>query len=153
MIESDRLAFEQDQTNRINALKNYLDDRLRTAICDYRKVTEPDLYKVKASKLQVEDHLREIKAIASRVITAKSKFIMPELATGTNMDLTDASKANLLLNHKIKGLVEAVQDAGRLLRDFDDAVARLATDSQDKVLEASYPNHLRDVAPIFKINP
>jgi len=116
-------------------------------------VTEPDLYKVKASKLQVEDHLREIKAIASRVITAKSKFIMPELATGTNMDLTDASKANLLLNHKIKGLVEAVQDAGRLLRDFDDAVARLATDSQDKVLEASYPNHLRDVAPIFKINP
>lgn len=54
---------------------------------------------------------------------------MPELATGTNMDLTDASKANHLLNHKIKGLVEAVQDAGRLLRDFDDAVARLATDS------------------------
>ena len=51
MIESDRLAFEQDQTNRINSLKNYLDDRLRTAICDYRKATEPDLYKVKASAL------------------------------------------------------------------------------------------------------
>ena len=57
MIESDRLAFEQDQTNRINSLKNYLDDRLRTAIIDYRKATEPDLYKVKASALQVEDHL------------------------------------------------------------------------------------------------
>ena len=54
---------------------------------------------------------------------------------------------------KIKGLVEAVQDAGTLLRDFDDAVARLATDSQDKVLGSTYPNHLRDVAPIFRINP
>ena len=67
MIESDRLAFEQEQTNRINALKNYLDDRLRTAICDYRKATEPDLYKVKASTLQVEDHLQEIKTLANRV--------------------------------------------------------------------------------------
>ncbi len=57
MIEADRVAFELDQTNRINALKNYLDDRLRTAICDYRKATEPDLYKVKASTFQTEDHL------------------------------------------------------------------------------------------------
>lgn len=70
-------------------------------------------------------------------------------------NINDVSKSavSLLLNTKIKGLVEAVQDAGRLLRDFDDAVARLAADSQDKVLEATYPNHLRDVAPIFKINP
>ena len=51
MIETDRMAFEQEQTNRINALKNYLDDRLRTAVCEYRKATEPDLYKVKASTL------------------------------------------------------------------------------------------------------
>lgn len=57
------------------------------------------------------------------------------------------------MNTRIKGLVEAVQDAGRLLRDFDDAVARLANDSQDKVHDTTYPNHLRDFAPIFKINP
>ena len=70
-------------------------------------------------------------------------------------NINDVSKTavSFLLNTKIKGLVEAVQDAGRLLRDFDDAVARLGTDSQDKVLDATYPNHLRDVAPIFKINP
>ena len=71
------------------------------------------------------------------------------------IDINDVSKSAvaLMLNTKIKGLVEAVQDAGKLLRDFDDAVARLANDSQDKVLNATYPNHLRDVAPIFKINP
>lgn len=57
MIEADRQTFIEDQTNRINQLKNYLDDRLRTAICDYNKATEPDLYKVKAQMLQVEDHL------------------------------------------------------------------------------------------------
>ena len=51
LIESDRQAFELEQTNSINSLKNYLDDRLRTAIIDYRKATEPDLYKVKASML------------------------------------------------------------------------------------------------------
>ena len=70
-------------------------------------------------------------------------------------NINDVSKTTVpfFINTKIKGLVEAVQDAGRLLRDFDDAVARLGTDSQDKVLDATYPNHLRDVAPIFKINP
>ena len=56
-------------------------------------------------------------------------------------------------NHRIKGLVEAVQGAGRLLRDFDDAMARLSSYAQDKVLDATYPNHLKDIAPIFKINP
>ena len=46
-------------------------------------------------------------------------------------DINDVSKSAvaLMLNTKIKGLVEAVQDAGKLLRDFDDAVARLANDS------------------------
>ena len=77
MIEADRNAFEQDQTNRINSLKNYLDDRLRTAICDYKKATEPDLYKVKASKLQAEDHIQEIKDLAIRVQKSKIKFMMP----------------------------------------------------------------------------
>ena len=77
MIEADRNAFEQDQTNRINSLKNYLDDRLRKAICDYKKATEPDLYKVKASKLQAEDHIKEIKDLSIRVQKSKSKFMMP----------------------------------------------------------------------------
>ena len=47
------------------------------------------------------------------------------------VDVNDVSKSAvaLMLNTKIKGLVEAVQDAGKLLRDFDDAVARLANDS------------------------
>lgn len=74
MIETDRMAFEQEQTNRINALKNYLDDRLRTAVCEYRKATEPDLYKVKASTLQVDDHLQEIKLLANRVLQSKMRF-------------------------------------------------------------------------------
>lgn len=54
---------------------------------------------------------------------------------------------------RIKGLVEAVQDAGKLLRTFDDTVARLSDESFDKYHDAAYPNHLRDVAPIFQINP
>jgi len=39
------------------------------------------------------------------------------------------------------------------LRDFDDAIVRLSDDFQDKVIGTAYPNHLRDFAPIFKINP
>ena len=63
LIEADSQAFKQEQTNRINQLKNYLDDRLRTAVNDYRKATEPDFYKVKAQILQVEDNLSEIKTL------------------------------------------------------------------------------------------
>ena len=116
-------------------MKNYLDDRLRTAICDYKKATEPDLYKVKASKLQAEDHIVEIKDLAIRVQKSKIKFMMPQndrISSEEDVfDINDVSKSAvaLMLNTKIKGLVEAVQDAGRLLRDFDDAVARLANDS------------------------
>ena len=32
-------------------------------------------------------------------------------------------------------------------------MARLSSYAQDKVLDATYPNHLKDIAPIFKINP
>ena len=46
-----------------------------------------------------------------------------------------------------------MQDAGILLRDFDDAVARLCSDQQEKAFEATYPNHLRDIAPVFRIDP
>ena len=67
MIESDQWAFKWEQTTRINKLKNYLDDRLRSAINDYRKATEPDFYKVKARILQVEENLSEIKRIQESI--------------------------------------------------------------------------------------
>ena len=63
LIEADSQAFAWEQSTRINQLKNYLDDRLRTAINDYRKATEPDFYKVKARILQVEDNLLELKKL------------------------------------------------------------------------------------------
>ena len=97
-------------------------------MCDYRKATEPDLYKVKANKLQVEDHLKEIKQIACRVMVVKERFSIPDQSMGGNIN-DAAMTAIASMNYKIKGLVEAVQNAGHLLRDFDDTVARLATDS------------------------
>lgn len=39
-----------------------------------------------------------------------------------------------------------------MLRVFDDAMARM-TPETDEIAEISYPNHLRDVAPIFEIHP
>lgn len=39
-----------------------------------------------------------------------------------------------------------------MLRLFDDAMARM-TPETDEIAEVSYPNHLRDVAPIFEVNP
>ena len=126
-------------------------------MCEYRKATEPDLYKVKASTLQVDDHLQEIKLLANRVLQSKMRFQEPELENEvgpTAIRINDASKSKTFAGAcKIKGLVDAVQDAGKLLRDFDDTVARLGNDFNDKVLGSAYPNHLRDYAPIFKIDP
>jgi len=55
-------------------LKNYLDDRLHTAIRDYRKATEPDLFKVKADIMQADDHLQEVKRLESQVAKLRMVF-------------------------------------------------------------------------------
>ena len=54
---------------------------------------------------------------------------------------------------KINGIVEAVKFAGLLLRDFDDAFARLTSESSEKLFEAHYPNRQSNLAPVFRINP
>ena len=54
---------------------------------------------------------------------------------------------------RVPGVVDAVQQAGELLRLFDDAVARIQDDQQDINFVVAYPNHLRDIAPVFEINP
>ena len=50
-------------------------------------------------------------------------------------NINDAARTSSIKSHsKIKNLVESVQEAGKLLRDFDDTVARLSLDLQDKAL-------------------
>jgi hypothetical protein len=93
--------------------------------------------------------------LANRIYQTKVRFrIQHENKNGLIGDAGDPSKSAIHIDSfQIKGLVDAVQSAGRILRDFDDAVARLSDDAQDKQLMATYPNHLRDIAPVFKINP
>jgi len=113
MIEADRQTFEAEQTNRINALKNYLDDRLRTAVCEYRKATDPDLYKVKAQTLQIEDHLQEIKVLANRVKISRDRFDAPHNVSPEVRSINDVRRSGAVQAlSKVKGLVEAIQEAG-----------------------------------------
>lgn len=123
-------------------MKNYLDDRLRTAINDYRKATEPDFYTVKAKILHVEDNLAEIKRMQSQIKKLSDQFNMQQ-----GQIITDEKQC------RVRGVVHAVQKAGELLRLFDDAVARISDDQQEANYTVAYPNHLRDIAPIFEINP
>lgn len=48
----------------------------------------------------------------------------------------------------ISGLVEKVNNAGTLLTQYN----TLRSKQNDEFFEAVYPNHLRDLGPIFEIN-
>ena len=48
----------------------------------------------------------------------------------------------------IQGLVEKVNNAGSLLTQYN----ALRSKQNDEFFEAVYPNHLRDLGPIFEIN-
>ena len=109
LLQAPKLHWQQ------NSLKNYLDDRLRTAIVDYRKATEPDLYKVKASMLQVEDHLNEVRLLAGRIQKSKERFLLQPNKNDQNQNNSSGKKKwkihtidNFVDNFRIKGLVDAV---------------------------------------------
>ena len=59
---------------KINQLHNYLDDRLRTAINDYQKAIEPDLFKVKSNLNRLEDQISTNKLFIAEVQSIKREF-------------------------------------------------------------------------------
>lgn len=115
MIEADARAFAWEQTNRVNQLKNYLDDRLRTAINDYRKATEVDFYRIKANIMKVEDQLKETRRLSVMIEKLRTYF------AGPNKSYNFSEEGP---TQPIKGVVEAVQKAGDLIKNFDELMAR-----------------------------
>lgn len=130
LIEADRQAFEMEQTSRINQLKNYLDDRLRTAINEYRKATEPDFYKVKGHQMLLEDQLTEIQEVTTKIHKMKVVFKVTKTGNLNSIQSSQyAQKTGSLAKVKITNVVSAIDQAGKLLSLVDDTVARLSENS------------------------
>jgi hypothetical protein len=59
VLKADRETFAIEQSNRVQQLKNYLDEKMRQAIADFNRATEYDLFRIKSNLARAEEHILE----------------------------------------------------------------------------------------------
>jgi hypothetical protein len=89
--------------------------------------------------VRVEEQIFMNKRFISEVLTAKKEF-------GKSIDLP--IYLFIIEFENITGLVEKINNAGSLLTQYN----TLRSKQNDEFFETVYPNHLRDLGPIFEIN-
>ena len=57
VLKADRETFAIEQSNRVQQLKNYLDEKMRQAIADFNRATEYDLFRIKSNLARAEEHI------------------------------------------------------------------------------------------------
>jgi len=101
---------------------------------------------VKAITLQIEDHIIEAKQLHDKISKLKESF------HGHYKPAEHPTFANSK-SVRVKGVVEAVQETGELLKILDDVIARMGYDKEGEANDPlTFPNHLKEVAPIFEID-
>ena len=59
VLKSDRESFVIEQANRVQQLKNYLDEKMRKAVAEFNKETEYDLFSIKGHMARLQEHINE----------------------------------------------------------------------------------------------
>ena len=70
VLKADRETFAIEQANRVQQLKNYLDEKMRVAIAEFNRVTEADLFTIKGDMYRIQEHMSE----AAELVTKASKL-------------------------------------------------------------------------------